>query len=126
MDNRVTARSTTRSGSGLRESDASTARKYPDDFEVQTFYAFAVLGVGYATPNDTTLSKQIEAAGILEKLWKQNAKDPGVVHYLIHSYDYPRFAQRGLTAAQTYDSSRPGCARAAYVVSHLYTPGNVG
>ena len=24
--------------------------KYPDDFEVQTFYAFAVLGVGYATP----------------------------------------------------------------------------
>src|SRR5437870_5983975 len=32
--------------------------KYPDDFEVQTFYAFAVLAVGYATPNDTSLSKQ--------------------------------------------------------------------
>ena len=25
--------------------------KYPDDFEVQTFYAFAVLATGYATPN---------------------------------------------------------------------------
>ena len=75
--------------------------KYPDDFEVQTFYAFAVLAVGYATPNDTSLSKQIEAAGMLEKLWKQNANHPGVVHYLIHAYDYPQFAQRGLTAAQT-------------------------
>src|SRR5499427_6995587 len=26
--------------------------KYPDDFEVQSFYAFAVLSSGYATPND--------------------------------------------------------------------------
>src|SRR4029077_11883706 len=42
--------------------------KYPDDFEIQAFYAFAVLAVGYATPNDTTLSKQLEAAAILEKL----------------------------------------------------------
>src|SRR5882724_3468180 len=36
--------------------------KYPDDFEAQTFYAFAVLSVGYATPTDTSLSKQLEAA----------------------------------------------------------------
>jgi len=33
--------------------------KYPDDFEVQAFHAFAVLGVGYATPNDKGLSKQL-------------------------------------------------------------------
>src|SRR5438046_1489787 len=76
--------------------------KCPDDFEVQAFYAFAVLGVGYATPNDTTLSKQLEAAAIFEKLWKQNPNHPGVVHYLIHCYDYPALAQRGLAAAQSY------------------------
>jgi tetratricopeptide (TPR) repeat protein len=95
--------------------------KYPDDFEVQTFYAFAVLGVGYATPNDTTLSKQLEAAGILEKLWKQNANHPGVVHYLIHSYDYPQFAQRGLIAAQTYDSIAPWVPHALHMPSHIFT-----
>ena len=101
--------------------------KYPDDFEVQTFYAFAVLATGYATPNDTSLSKQLEAAAILEKLWKQNANHPGVVHYLIHSYDYPQLAQRGLSAAQTYDSIAPvGAARAAYAVAHLYASGHVG
>jgi tetratricopeptide (TPR) repeat protein len=95
--------------------------KYPDDFEVQTFYAFAVLATGYATPNDTSLSKQLEAAGILEKLWKQNANHPGVVHYLIHSYDYPQFAQRGLTAAQTYNSIAPWVPHALHMPSHIFT-----
>src|SRR5213080_988404 len=94
---------------------------YPDDFEVQTFYAFAVLATGYATHNDTTLSKQLEAAGILEKLWKQNANHPGVVHYLIHSYDFPQFAQRGLTAAQTYDSIAPWVPHALHMPSHIFT-----
>jgi tetratricopeptide (TPR) repeat protein len=95
--------------------------KYPDDFEVQTFYAFAVLGVGYATPNDTTLSKQLEAAAILEKLWKQNPNHPGVVHYLIHSYDYPQFAQRGLAAAQSYASIAPWVPHALHMPSHIFT-----
>src|SRR5712671_6353558 len=95
--------------------------KYPDDFEVQTFYAFSVLAVGYATPNDTSLSKQLEAAAIFEKLWKQNANHPGVVHYLIHSYDYPQFAQRGLTAAQTYNSIAPWVPHALHMPSHIFT-----
>src|SRR6266536_5514467 len=95
--------------------------KHPDDFEVETFYAFAVLATCYATPNDTSLSKQVEAAGILEKLWKQDANHPGVVHYLIHSYDYPQFAQRGLTAAQTYDSIAPWVPHALHIPSHIFT-----
>jgi tetratricopeptide (TPR) repeat protein len=94
---------------------------YPDDFEVQTFYAFAVLSVGYATPTDTTLSKQLEAAGILEKLCKQNPNHPGVVHYLIHSYDYPQVAQRGLAAAKAYDSIAPWVPHALHMPSHIFT-----
>jgi tetratricopeptide (TPR) repeat protein len=95
--------------------------KYPDDFEAQTFYAFAVLAVGYATPNDTSLSKQLEAAAILEKLWKQNANHPGVVHYLIHCYDYPALAQRGLSAAQSYASIAPQVPHALHMPSHIFT-----
>ena len=95
--------------------------KYPDDFEAQTFYAFAVLGVGYATPNDTSLSKQLEAAALLQKLWKQNANHPGVVHYLIHCYDYPALAQRGLAAAQSYDSIAPWVPHALHMPSHIFT-----
>jgi tetratricopeptide (TPR) repeat protein len=95
--------------------------KYPDDFEVQTFYAFAVLGVGYATPNDTSLSKQLEAAVILKKLRKQNPNHPGVVHYLIHAYDYPQLAQRGLVCAQSYASIAPWVPHALHMPSHIFT-----
>jgi tetratricopeptide (TPR) repeat protein len=95
--------------------------KYSNDFEVQTFYAFAVLAVGYATPNDTTLSKQLEAAALLEKLWKKNPDHPGVVHYLIHCYDYPALAQRGLAAAQSYGSIAPWVPHALHMPSHIFT-----
>jgi tetratricopeptide (TPR) repeat protein len=95
--------------------------KYPNDFEAQTFYAFAILSVGYATPFDTSLSKQLEAANILEKLWKQNANHPGVVHYLIHCYDYPALAQRGLSAAQSYASIAPQVPHALHMPSHIFT-----
>jgi tetratricopeptide (TPR) repeat protein len=95
--------------------------KYPDDFEAQTFYAFAVLSEGYATPNDTSLSKQLEAAAILEKLGKQNPNHPGVVHYLIHCYDYPALAQRGLAAARRYDSIAPWVPHALHMPSHIFT-----
>jgi tetratricopeptide (TPR) repeat protein len=94
--------------------------KYPDDFEIQAFHAFAVLGVGYATPNDTSLSKQLEAAAIFEKLWKQNANHPGVVHYLIHCYDYPALAQRGLAPARS-GSIAPCSTSALHMPSHIFT-----
>jgi tetratricopeptide (TPR) repeat protein len=95
--------------------------KYPDDFEVETFYAFAVLASGYATPDDTSLSKQLEAAAIFEKLRKQNAKHPGVVHYLIHCYDYPALAQRGLAPAQSYAAIAPWVPHALHMPSHIFT-----
>jgi len=95
--------------------------KYPDDFEVQTLYAFAVLAVGYATPNDTSLSKQLEAAAMLEKLRKKNPNHPGVVHYLIHSYDYPQLAQRGLPAARSYAAIAPWVPHALHMPSHIFT-----
>ncbi|MEY2528305.1 MAG: hypothetical protein QOJ05_395, partial [Verrucomicrobiota bacterium] len=56
------------------------AEKYPDDMEAQTFYTLAILAVGYATPSDTTLSKQLEAARILETLRTTNANHPGITH----------------------------------------------
>src|SRR5438046_8352797 len=95
--------------------------KYPDDFEIEAFYAFAVLAAGYAMPNDTTLSQQLEAAALLEKLCKQNPNQPGVVHYLIHCYDYPALAKRGLAAAQSYASIPPLVPHELHMPSHIFT-----
>jgi tetratricopeptide (TPR) repeat protein len=97
------------------------SEKYPDDLEAQTFYAFATLAVGYATPTDTTLAKQLQAAALLEKLWKKNPNHPGVTHYLIHSYDYPALAERGLSAARSYGSIAPWVPHALHMPSHIFT-----
>lgn len=95
--------------------------RFRDDFETQTFYALAVLAVGYANPTDTTLSNQLEAARILEKLGKKNPQHPGVAHYLIHSYDYPAYAERGLAAARSYSSIAPWVPHALHMPSHIFT-----
>src|SRR5438067_1194777 len=97
------------------------SEKYPDNFEAQTFYAFAILAAGYASPTDTTLAKQLQAAALLEKLWKKNRNHPGVVHYLIHSYDYPSLAERGLAAARSYGSIAPWVPHALHMPSHIFT-----
>ncbi|MEO5753265.1 MAG: hypothetical protein ABIR38_00995 [Chthoniobacterales bacterium] len=97
------------------------AEKYPEDFEAQTFYALARLSVGYATPNDTARSNQLAAAEIFERLWKKNPSHPGVTHYLIHSYDYPELAERGLPAAQAYGAIAPWVPHALHMPSHIFT-----
>src|SRR5437773_3975302 len=95
--------------------------RYPDDVETQTFYALAVLAVGYANPTDTTLSNQLKAAAILEKLWTKNPNHPGIAHYLIHSYDYPALAERGLAAARSYGTIAPWVPHALHMPSHIFT-----
>src|SRR5438132_147299 len=74
------------------------AQKYPSDREAAIFYALA-LNVTL-NPNDKTYANQLKAAGILEKVFAEQPEHPGVAHYLIHSYDFPPIAQKGLPAAR--------------------------
>jgi tetratricopeptide (TPR) repeat protein len=96
-------------------------QRFPKDVETQVFYAFSVLAVGYATPLDKTLTHQKAAGAMLEKLWKQHRKHPGVAHYLIHSYDYPALAARALEPAQAYADIAPWVPHALHMPSHIFT-----
>jgi len=100
--------------------DALRARN-PHDFEVQVFDALAMLAVGYATPTDITLAQQKAAGELLERLWRQNPRHPGVAHYIIHSYDYPPLARRALAAAQAYANIAPWVPHALHMPSHIFT-----
>src|SRR5580692_2931142 len=73
------------------------AAKYSDDDEAQIFYAIT-LNVS-ASPADKTYVNQLKGAAILEPIWQRQPMHPGVAHYLIHLYDYPAIAARGLPAA---------------------------
>lgn len=91
------------------------------DVETRVFYAFAVLAVGYATPLDKTLANQKAAGAMLDELWKQHRKHPGVAHYLIHSYDYPALATRALAPARAYADIAPWVPHALHMPSHIFT-----
>jgi tetratricopeptide (TPR) repeat protein len=95
------------------------AQRYPDDDEAQIYYALA-LNVG-ASPADKTYANQLKGAAILEKIWTRQPEHPGVAHYLIHLYDTPALAEKGLAAARRYAKVAPGAAHAQHMPSHIFT-----
>jgi tetratricopeptide repeat protein len=95
------------------------AARYPQDKEASIFYALA-LNIA-ADPMDKTFARQLKAARILEPIFVEQPEHPGVAHYLIHSYDYPPIAQKGLSAARRYSDIAPSAAHALHMPSHIFT-----
>lgn len=103
----------------LRDAQARVAAKYPDDDEAQIAYAITLNTS--ADLNDKTYSQQTKGAAILEPISKRLPQHPGVTHYLIHLYDYPALAQKGLDAANRYAKIAPAAPHAQHMPSHIYT-----
>lgn len=95
------------------------ARRYPEDDEAQIFYALA-LNIA-ASPSDKTYARQLQAAAILEPIFKRQPHHPGVAHYLVHTYDYPPIAQKGLDAAKRYAEIAEAAPHAQHMPSHIFT-----
>lgn len=95
------------------------ATRYPEDDEAQIYYALA-LNIA-ASPSDKTYANQLKAAAILESIFKRQPRHPGVAHYLIHTYDYPPIAQKGLDAAKRYAEIAEAAPHAQHMPSHIFT-----
>lgn len=95
------------------------AKAYPNDDEAQIYYALALNTS--ASPQDKTFANQLKGAAILEKIWKRQPQHPGVAHYLIHLYDYPAIAAKGLEAARRYSKVAPDAPHALHMPSHIFT-----
>ncbi|MGH7846977.1 MAG: tetratricopeptide repeat protein [Candidatus Binatia bacterium] len=93
--------------------------RYPEDQEAAVFYALALNAT--APPADNTYAKQLKAGEILEKVFAEQPNHPGVAHYIIHSYDNPPLASRGLPAAQRYAKIAPAVPHAQHMPSHVFT-----
>jgi len=91
----------------------------PKDVELRIFYALAV--TQSASPTDKTYSKQLQAGAILEPLFKEMPQHPGIAHYIIHAYDAPPLAEKGLVAARRYASLAPAVPHALHMPSHTFT-----
>ena len=97
----------------------SSQPRYPDDVEAKILYALAVSA--NHDLNDKTFARPLKAAGLLEPLFPSYPQHPGVAHYLIHSYDYPPIAYKGLEAAKRYAQVAPDASHAQHMPSHIFT-----
>src|SRR5207248_4744522 len=70
---------------------------------------------------DQTYAAYLQAAAVLEREYRKNPDHPGVAHYLIHSYDAPPIAEKGLPAARLYASIAPAAPHALHMPSHIFT-----
>jgi tetratricopeptide (TPR) repeat protein len=95
------------------------AQRYPNDDEAQIHYALALNTSASAA--DKTYANQIKGAAILEPISLRQPQHPGVAHYLIHLYDYPSIAEKGLAAARRYAKIAPAAAHAQHMPSHIFT-----
>jgi hypothetical protein len=95
------------------------SQRYPQDTEAEIFYALSLDMT--ADLSDKTYANQLKASAILERLWKEQPEHPGIAHYLIHSYDYPAIADRGVEAARRYAQVAPDNPHALHMPSHIFT-----
>jgi tetratricopeptide (TPR) repeat protein len=98
---------------------AQITATYPDDVEATILYAL-VLSANHDL-NDKAFARPLKAAALLEPLFAAYPQHPGVAHYLIHSYDYPPIASKGLEAAKRYAQIAPDAPHAQHMPSHIFT-----
>ena len=96
-------------------------RRYPDDYEGALFYALAMNEAVTVLPADKSHARPLKAGQILEQVLAAQPDHPGALHYLIHSYDFPSLAARGLPAAERYADVAPSAPHALHMPSHVYS-----
>ncbi|WP_416831263.1 MAG: hypothetical protein ACMUJI_14195 [Erythrobacter sp.] len=90
---------------------------WPDDIDVRAFTGLAVLGTSHGGRD---IALYMEAAGILEPGFMTHEQHPGILHYLIHSYDDPIHAPLGRRMAQRYAKVAPDAGHAQHMISHIF------
>jgi hypothetical protein len=103
----------------LADAFEALAKRFPDDDETQIFSAIYL--VSSQPPADKTFVRAMQGAAILQAQFPKHPNHPGVAHYLIHAYDYPPIADKGLVAAKGYADIAPSAPHAQHMPSHIFT-----
>lgn len=104
------------------DSMRALAASDPDDMEAAAFASIAIqmaMSEGaYAEEQNTSLRE--EAIAHADRVFRANPDHPGAAHYLIHAYDDPVLAPRGLDAARAYATIAPDAEHALHMPSHIF------
>jgi tetratricopeptide (TPR) repeat protein len=100
------------------EAMARMYARWPDDHEVEIFYALSLLGT--VRPQDKGFRRQALAASIAFKVFQENPMHPGAAHFIIHAFDDPDHAILALPAAREYAKIAPAAPHALHMPSHIF------
>lgn len=92
--------------------------QYPNDDEVASFYGLSLLGL--EADESRSFYLLAKASDVLEAVYARNPDHPGVLHYLVHCYDDPKYAALGVAAADRYEEVAGDSAHALHMPSHIY------
>lgn len=89
----------------------------PSDIEARAFTGLAILASSHG---GRQIPVFMRAAGVLEEGFMEHPQHPGLLHYLIHSYDDADHAPLGARAAARYAVVAPDAGHAQHMVSHIF------
>ena len=95
--------------------------RYPNDNEAAIFYALALNERALVIDEKDYAENKKKAGEILNRVLPKEPNHPGIIHYLIHSYDVPKLAYLALPAARSYAKIAPSSAHALHMPSHIFT-----
>ena len=96
---------------------AALVRKYPDDAEARVFHALAVNEV-FDGKDAKVLPQVIKS---LQPLERRFGDHPGIVHYLIRSFEAGPPTKKALPYAMRYPRIAPAAPHAHQMASHVYS-----
>src|SRR5258708_8408610 len=106
-------------GQAFEQKMGAVQAAYPQDNEAAIFHALTLAIT--APKTDKTFANQRKCGEILEPIFAAKPHHPGIAHYIIHCYDNPVLAEKGLGAARMYAKIAPASAHANHMPSHLFT-----
>ena len=106
--------------------------RYPDDPDVASFYALALLGtmsrslIGYVDAHEghsqalAGSETQTQVSAILARVLQAHPEHQGALHYLLHNDDDPQHAHVALDAARTLARLAPDSSHTRHMPAHIF------
>src|SRR5258707_8503548 len=95
-------------GQAFEQKMGALQAAYPEDDEAAIFHALSLAIT--APKTDKTFANQRKCGEILEPIFAKQPHHPGIAHYIIHCYNNPPLAEKGLGAARLYARIAPASA----------------
>jgi tetratricopeptide (TPR) repeat protein len=103
---------------------AKVAKQFPDDDEIATLYAEAVMDLGpwnYWKPGGHEPNPQsVPIVPTLERVLARNPTHPGAIHYYIHAVEASDRPKRAEPYADRLRGAIPGAGHLVHMPSHIY------